>query len=35
MTADGTNNKLYVDGELQGISKTYKGITGTKLYISG
>lgn len=35
MTADGTSNKLYVDGELQGISKTYKGITGTKLYISG
>ena len=35
MTADGTSNKLYIDGVLQGTSKTYKGITGTKLYISG
>lgn len=35
MTADGTSNKLYIDGVLQGTSKIYKGITGTKLYISG
>lgn len=35
MTADGTSNKLYVDGVLQGIAKTYKGITGTQIYLSG
>lgn len=35
MTADGTSNKLYVDGVLQGTAKTYKGITGTQIYLSG
>lgn len=35
MTADGASNKLYVDGELQGTAKTYKGMTGTQIYLSG
>ena len=35
MVADGTNNKLYIDGEYKGKAKTYKGITGTQMYISG
>lgn len=35
ITGDGTANKLYIDGQLIGTSTTYKGITGTNLYISG
>lgn len=35
MTGDGTTNKLYVDGELYGTSKTYKGISGTSIYLNG
>ena len=35
MVADGSTNKLYVDGQYQGTAKTYKGITGTQMYISG
>lgn len=35
MTGDGVSNKLYIDGELAGIAKTYAGPTGTQLYISG
>lgn len=35
MVGDGTSNKLYVDGELQGTATTYKGITGSQIYISG
>lgn len=35
MVGDGTTNKLYVDGEYQGKAKTYKGISGTQIYISG
>ena len=27
--------KLYIDGEYKGKAKTYKGITGTQMYISG
>jgi hypothetical protein len=35
MTGDGTDNKLYIDGELAGVATTYAGLTGTQLYISG
>lgn len=35
MVADGTTNKLYVDGVYQGTAKTYVGLTGTQIYISG
>ena len=35
MVADGTTNKLYVDGIYQGTAKTYVGLTGTQIYISG
>lgn len=35
MTADGTNNKLYIDGEYKGTAQTYKGITGTQIILSG
>lgn len=35
LTGDGTSSKLYVDGSLYGISKTYKSITGTQIYLNG
>ena len=35
MTGDGTNCKLYVDGELYGVAKTYKAISGTQIVING
>lgn len=35
MTADGTNNKLYIDGVYKGTAQTYKGITGTQIILSG
>ena len=35
IVADGTNNKLYVNGELYATAKTFKGITGTALYMTG
>lgn len=35
VTGNGTTNTLYIDGVLKGNSTTYKGITGTKLVISG
>lgn len=35
MTGDGTNCKLYLDGEYYGIAKTYKSISGTTIYING
>lgn len=35
MVGDGSNNKLYMDGELYGVAKTYKGITGNTIIING
>ena len=35
MVGDGSTNKLYMDGELYGIAKTYKGITGNTIVING
>lgn len=35
MTGDGTSLKLYVNGQLYGTAKTYKGLTGTQIYING
>lgn len=35
MTGDGTDNKLYIDGEYKGTAQTYKGITGTQIVLSG
>ena len=35
MVGDGTTNKLYIDGQYKGKATTYKGITGTQIYISG
>lgn len=35
VTGDGTNAKLYINGMYKGTAKTYKGITGTQLHLSG
>lgn len=35
MIGDGSTNKLYIDGILYGIAKTYKGITGNTIVING
>ena len=35
VTGDGTTTKLYIDGEFKGNAKTYKGITGTTIYMNG
>ena len=35
MVGDGSSNKLYMDGELYGVAKTYKGITGNTIVING
>jgi len=35
MTGDGTTCRVYQDGELWGIAKTYKSISGTTLCING
>ena len=35
ITGDGTTVTLYVDGNKAGTAKTYKGITGTQIYING
>ena len=35
MVGDGSTNKLYMDGELYGIAKTYRGITGNSIVING
>lgn len=35
MTGDGTTCKLYVDGELYGVAKTSKAISGTSIYLNG
>ena len=35
MVGDGSSNKLYMDGELYGVAKTYKGITGSTIVING
>lgn len=35
VTGNGTVNKFYIDGVYMGHSTTYKGITGTQIYISG
>lgn len=35
MTGDGTNCKVYLDGEYWGIAKTYKSISGTSIYLNG
>lgn len=35
MTGNGTKCYLYVDGQLYGEAKTYKSISGTKLWING
>lgn len=32
---NGTDTRLYIDGELAGIATTYKSLTGTQIYISG
>ena len=35
MVGDGSSNKLYMDGELYGVAKSYKGITGSTIVING
>lgn len=35
MVGDGSTNKLYMDGALYGVAKTYKGITGSTIVING
>lgn len=35
ITGNGSTNNLYIDGKYVGKSKTYKGMTGTQIYISG
>jgi hypothetical protein len=35
MTGDGTTCKAYQDGVLWGQAKTYKTISGTRIYING
>lgn len=35
ITADGTSNKLYIDGEYAGTAKTFRPLTGTTLVLSG
>lgn len=35
VTGDGTTTKLYIDGEFKANAKTYKGITGTTIYMNG
>lgn len=35
VTGDGTMTKLYIDGEFKANAKTYKGITGTTVYMNG
>lgn len=35
MVGNGTDNKLYIDGEYKGKALTYRGITGTQIQISG
>lgn len=35
VTGDGTTAKLYIDGVFKANAKTYKGITGTTIYLNG
>ena len=35
ITGNGTTTTLYIDGEKKGTAKTYRSITGTKLFLSG
>lgn len=35
VTGDGTTTKLYIDGVFKANAKTYKGITGTTIYLNG
>lgn len=35
ITGNGTTTTLYIDGEKKGTAKTYRAITGTKLFLSG
>ena len=35
ITADGTSNKLYIDGKYVGTAKTFRPLTGTTLVLSG
>ena len=35
VTGDGTTTKLYIDGAFKANAKTYKGITGTTIYLNG
>lgn len=35
VTGDGTTTKLYIDGVFKANAKTYKGITGTTIYMNG
>lgn len=35
MIGDGTNCKVYLDGNYWGIAKTYKSISGTSIYLNG
>lgn len=34
MTGDGTTSKAYLDGQLWGHAKTYKGLSGTEIYFN-
>lgn len=35
ITGNGTDTKLYIDGEYKGKATTYKSLTGTQIYLSG
>ena len=35
ITGNGTSTKIYLDGNLYGTAKTYKGLTGSYIYING
>lgn len=35
ITGNGTTTTLYIDGEKKGTARTYRAITGTKLFLSG
>lgn len=35
ITGNGTDTKLYIDGEYKGKATTYKDLTGTQIYLSG
>ena len=35
ITGDGTETKLYIDGEYKGTATIYRALTGTQIWISG